>query len=252
MTPIIRDSLFRPTDDLEQKVPEPWPEAVQALKRLLLQECYLGRGDITCSVYGDGHLIRGPNDTVLPIFRLREIDFQAVPRLRIHDRVASRLGILRACENWLELYFTKPYWPRDWPCPRDHHGECQELLVHLLRKLVQRRRPSHARTRRRQTLLWTIPAIVTAHDIPRVYATFDATPWFAQASDSDIKALHQTLWTDEAVARFIAGRDRKVAAFFQVLADKASIVLTLISRPCAIRWLQVNRPQLVCEMGLAG
>jgi hypothetical protein len=251
MTTIIRDNLYVLADDLEAKVPEPWREAVQGLKRLLIEECYLGRDDVTCRIFGDGHLIPGPGDTVVPIFRIRAIQFKAAVRpLRIHDRLASRLGILRACENWLELYFTRPYWPRDWPCPRDRYGECQELLVHLLRKLVQRRRPAHARTRRRDHSPWTIPAIVAAHDIPRSYATFDATPWFAQATDNDIKALQQALWMDEAVARFIAGRDRKIAAFFQALDNKVLFFTTLVSRHCAMQWLQLNRSQLACAMGL--
>ena len=70
----------------------PWRKAVQGLKRLLLQECYLGSEDVTCWIYGAGQLIALANKAVF--FPTAVSGHCAVRWLQVNrPRLAREMGL---------------------------------------------------------------------------------------------------------------------------------------------------------------
>jgi hypothetical protein len=88
-------------------------------------------------------------------------------------------------------------------------------------------------------------------------ASFDATPWFEQASDKEILDLAQCEWGGDYpadyVAHFMAGKNTAVAQMFQYLelvAPKkdAPGFECYITEKDAFAWVKANRPDLASQL----
>jgi hypothetical protein len=100
-----------------------------------------------------------------------------------------------------------------------------------------------------------IPAECHSDD-HKVRARFDALPWFAQASDEDIRELAGCNWGGDypadGVAQFLSGRHRRVARVFRYLSYRPTFAYSgdrvgfecHVSGPAALRWLREHRPAL--------
>lgn len=89
---------------------------------------------------------------------------------------------------------------------------------------------------------------------------FDATPWFEQASDDDIRALRQEEYgcgyESDCVAEFVADRDATVAGFFSYLSFRndhgrgsGSGYTVRIGDKDAESWIAEHRPHLAAKVG---
>lgn len=89
-------------------------------------------------------------------------------------------------------------------------------------------------------------------------ATFDATPWFEQASDEEIRALAECDWGGDqpadGVAVFIQDKDPKVGRLFDYLSFEPKMGHEPVGFECHVdvadarRWLDANRPALAAEI----
>jgi hypothetical protein len=126
-------------DDLADRVPQKWQPAIITLKSLLVKTLYPDV-PVTCRIYGD--LIAGHD-----LFRLCEIDF-ASPDTGAGCSLMSCeplcLGILRACEEWLETFFTQPYRPDGWDSDVDEHADAEWRLIELLKEPSSKDPGEHA------------------------------------------------------------------------------------------------------------
>jgi hypothetical protein len=95
-----------------------------------------------------------------------------------------------------------------------------------------------------------------AHSDDRVYeAEFDATPWFAQASDDEILALAGIEWGGDAeaddVARYFSDLNQEVGTLFDYLTRVDVGFECHVNRLSARAWLKQNRPgvwaRMLCE-----
>jgi len=120
------------TNDLEQSVPEKFRGAVRALKTALVEGLVppAHRADHQGCVYGVFY-----GDVDQPLYRVIEVGViggDGASGLAIQNCVAENLGILRACEDFLETYGLKPHRPQGWTTDLDEHGDAAERLRQVL------------------------------------------------------------------------------------------------------------------------
>ena len=99
---------------------------------------------------------------------------------------------------------------------------------------------------------FTIPAEVHSDDF--VYETsFDALPWFEQASDDEIVELAECEWGGDYpaddVARHFEDSDTDVAAVFNYAARTDNGFECHVEEEPAIKWLKANKPELLERIG---
>ena len=81
-------------------------------------------------------------------------------------------------------------------------------------------------------------------------ANFDATTWFEQASNEEIRALAEISWggdmESDAVAQFFnTDSERDVAFVFTYVQHKQDVGYEChVDSKDALRWIDVNRPHL--------
>lgn len=105
---------------------------------------------------------------------------------------------------------------------------------------IRGKEPSETRFRK-------ITVSAETHDDDRLFETpFDASAWFAAASDAEILALAACEWgrdyAADAVALWFDGRHAEITAMFSF---KRSGFECTVDRSDALAWIQQHRPYLL-------
>ena len=102
---------------------------------------------------------------------------------------------------------------------------------------------------------WAVYAWVKADRVDRLKIRFDAGPWFAQASDQEIRALAKEGWGScceaDAVALFCEDVDPEVDRFFDIIDGLREFdedyggFECYVNGDTALKWLRANRPAVL-------